>query len=46
MTALPDAPVTAVDYEADEARPLQDLPRTRLWAYRDIPVTRPAALTT
>ncbi len=33
MTAtLPDAPVTTVEYEGDDARPLQDLPRTRLWA--------------
>ncbi len=33
MTAtLPDAPVTTVIYEGDEARPLQDLPRTKLWA--------------
>lgn len=27
-----DAPVTTVEYEGDSARPLQDLPRTRLWA--------------
>jgi stearoyl-CoA desaturase (Delta-9 desaturase) len=34
MTAplLDDAPVTTVEYDADESRPLQDLPRTRLWA--------------
>ncbi|MCY7366123.1 MAG: hypothetical protein LH469_12545, partial [Frankiaceae bacterium] len=33
MTAtLPDAPVTTVEYEGDQARPLQDLPRTKLWA--------------
>jgi hypothetical protein len=31
-TTADDAPVTTVEYEADEARPLQDLPRTRLWA--------------
>ncbi len=31
-TALPDAPVTTIEYDGDEARPLQDIPRTRLWA--------------
>ena len=31
-TTLPDAPVTTVEYDGDDARPLQDLPRTRLWA--------------
>jgi stearoyl-CoA desaturase (delta-9 desaturase) len=35
LTAAPllDAPVTTIEYEADEARPLQDIPRTRLWAH-------------
>jgi stearoyl-CoA desaturase (delta-9 desaturase) len=28
----PEAPVTTVVYDGDESRPLQDLPRTRLWA--------------
>ena len=32
MTLL-DAPVTTIEYEGDEARPLQDIPRTRLWAH-------------
>lgn len=33
MTAtLPDAPVTTVDDEGDQARRRQDLPRTKLWA--------------
>jgi stearoyl-CoA desaturase (delta-9 desaturase) len=27
-----DAPVTTVAYDGDDSRPLQDLPRTRLWA--------------
>ena len=27
-----DAPVTTVEYDGDQARPLQDIPRTRLWA--------------
>ena len=31
-STLPDAPVTTVDYEGDDARPLQDLPCTRSWA--------------
>jgi stearoyl-CoA desaturase (delta-9 desaturase) len=29
---LLDAPVTTIAYEGDEARPLQDIPRTKLWA--------------
>ncbi len=29
---LPDAPVTTIEYDGDESRPLQDIPRTRLWA--------------
>ena len=31
-TTLPDAPITTVEVDGDDARPLQDLPRTRLWA--------------
>src|SRR5688500_12482354 len=33
MTTSLDAPVTTIEYDADEARPLQDIPRTRLWAH-------------
>jgi len=31
-TPVLDAPVTTICYQADETRPLQDIPRTRLWA--------------
>ncbi|MBC7373617.1 MAG: acyl-CoA desaturase, partial [Frankiales bacterium] len=31
-TTLPDAPITTIEVEGDDARPLQDIPRTRLWA--------------
>jgi stearoyl-CoA desaturase (delta-9 desaturase) len=28
----PDSPVSTVGYDGDESRPLQDIPRTKLWA--------------
>jgi len=38
LTASPllNAPVATTEYDAEEARPLQDLPRTQLWARLEI----------